>query len=156
MTLAGINASGRLGSSPGWFQMPLRDGTVGYLQRHTDGCLQATIASLLQLHLVPELVPPQETFASWPVSEVAGVCGWDQARALPDRPARSGGARLGPERDPTGAPDPAPAFPFPFPFPLPLRVRGKSGGLAGVFHTRRPQDAPRGKSARAARIFHVL
>ena len=45
--------------------------------------------------LVRRPVPRQQTFASWPVSEAAGVCGWDQARALPDRPAqiRGRGAR---------------------------------------------------------------
>lgn len=41
-----------------WFCAPLRDGhTVGYFQRRTDDCLQAALASLLQMppNLVPDL-----------------------------------------------------------------------------------------------------
>jgi hypothetical protein len=40
----------------GYFATKLRDGTTGYLQRRTDDCFQAAIASCLQVpaHLVPD------------------------------------------------------------------------------------------------------
>jgi hypothetical protein len=52
-----INGSPKQGLQAGYFQMPLRDGTTGYFQRGTDDCLQASIASCVQVkpHLVPVL-----------------------------------------------------------------------------------------------------
>jgi len=51
-----IDGSPTRGLKQGFFQTPLRDGTVGYFQRRTDDCVQAVIASLLQMppHLVPD------------------------------------------------------------------------------------------------------
>jgi hypothetical protein len=52
-----INGSRSGGLKAGYFQIRLRDGTIGYFQRRTDDCVQAVIASLLQMppHLVPDL-----------------------------------------------------------------------------------------------------
>jgi hypothetical protein len=52
-----VNGSAVLGARAGYYQAPLRDGTVGYYMRRTDDCLQAAIASCLQIppHLVPDL-----------------------------------------------------------------------------------------------------
>jgi hypothetical protein len=52
-----INGSPKQGRQAGYFQMSLRDGTTGYFQRGTDDCLQAAIASCVQVkpHLVPVL-----------------------------------------------------------------------------------------------------
>jgi len=52
-----INGSPKQGRQAGYFQMRLRDGTTGYFQRGADDCLQASIASCIQVkpHLVPVL-----------------------------------------------------------------------------------------------------
>jgi hypothetical protein len=52
-----IDGSRQRGLRAGYFQMALRDGTLGYFQRKTDDCLRAAIASCVQIppHLVPEL-----------------------------------------------------------------------------------------------------
>jgi len=46
-----------LGRRMAYFETTLRDGTVGYFQRRTDDCLQASIATLLQVPMdqVPDL-----------------------------------------------------------------------------------------------------
>jgi hypothetical protein len=44
-----VNGSRAQGLKAGYFKMRLRDGTVGYFQRRTDDCVQASIASLLQM-----------------------------------------------------------------------------------------------------------
>jgi hypothetical protein len=51
-----IDGSPSRGLKQGYFKTPLRDGTLGYLQRRTDDCVQAVIASLLQMppYLVPD------------------------------------------------------------------------------------------------------
>ena len=51
-----INGSRARGLKNGYFQTRLADGTVGYLQRRTDDCLQMAIASLLQVapHTIPD------------------------------------------------------------------------------------------------------
>jgi hypothetical protein len=45
------------GLTLGYFAMRLRDGSLGFVQRRADDCLQAAIASLLQIpmHKVPDL-----------------------------------------------------------------------------------------------------
>lgn len=50
-----IDGSPTRGLKMGYFKTPLSDGTVGYLQRRTDDCVPAALASLLQMppHLVP-------------------------------------------------------------------------------------------------------
>lgn len=52
-----VDGSPTRGLKLGYFKTPLRDETVGYFQRRTDDCVQAVIASLLQMppHLVPDL-----------------------------------------------------------------------------------------------------
>jgi hypothetical protein len=52
-----VNGSTAKGLKAGYFMTRLRDGTQGYLQRRTDDCLQAAIASCLQIppHQVPDL-----------------------------------------------------------------------------------------------------
>ena len=51
-----VDGSPTRGLKMGYFKTPLRDGTDGYFQRRTDDCVQAVIASLLQMppHLVPD------------------------------------------------------------------------------------------------------
>jgi len=51
-----VDGSPTRGLKLGYFKTPLRDGTDGYFQRRTDDCVQAVIASLLQMppHLVPD------------------------------------------------------------------------------------------------------
>jgi hypothetical protein len=58
-----VNGSQAKGLKLGYFMTPLHDGTLGYFQRRTDDCLQAAIASCLQMpvHLVPDL---QQQFAA--------------------------------------------------------------------------------------------
>jgi hypothetical protein len=52
-----VNGKRGVGRKMGHFEVVLRDGTVGYLQRRHDDCVQASIASLLQMppHRVPDL-----------------------------------------------------------------------------------------------------
>jgi hypothetical protein len=52
-----INGSTNRGLKAGYFMKRLRDGSVGYLQRRVDDCLQAAIASCCQIpiHKVPDL-----------------------------------------------------------------------------------------------------
>jgi hypothetical protein len=52
-----VNGSAVKGLKAGYFMSRLRDGTLGYLQRRTDDCLQASLASLMQVPapLVPDL-----------------------------------------------------------------------------------------------------
>jgi hypothetical protein len=52
-----VNGSPMKGLKAGYFATRLRDGSLGYLQRRTDDCLQAALASCLQIpaHLVPDL-----------------------------------------------------------------------------------------------------
>jgi hypothetical protein len=50
-----VNGSRAVGLKMGWFETVLRDGTLGYFQRRTDDCVQASIATLIQLS--PERVP---------------------------------------------------------------------------------------------------
>lgn len=52
-----VAGSRERGRDLGYFQTRLRDGTLGYSQRRTDDCLQAAIASLLQIPMcqVPDL-----------------------------------------------------------------------------------------------------
>jgi hypothetical protein len=46
-----MNGSPAKGLKSGYFSTRLRDGSLGYLQRRTDDCLQAAIASCLQVPL---------------------------------------------------------------------------------------------------------
>ena len=57
-----VNGSPTKGLKSGYFSTRLRDGTLGYLQRRTDDCLQAALASCLQIppHLVPDLHMEQQ------------------------------------------------------------------------------------------------
>jgi hypothetical protein len=52
-----VNGSPRRGLDQVYFWTPLRHGTLGYLQRRSDDCLQVSLASLVQMppHLVPDL-----------------------------------------------------------------------------------------------------
>jgi hypothetical protein len=52
-----VDGSPTRGIKLGYFKTPLIDGTVGYFQRRIDDCVQASIASLLQMppYLVPDL-----------------------------------------------------------------------------------------------------
>lgn len=52
-----VNGSTTRGLDQGYFATRLGDGTLGYLQRRTDDCLQAALASLLQVPMpdVPDL-----------------------------------------------------------------------------------------------------
>lgn len=52
-----INGSRAKGLKAGYFRAALRDGSWGWLQRRTDDCLSAAVASLLQIpmHQVPDL-----------------------------------------------------------------------------------------------------
>ncbi|HWF31181.1 MAG TPA: hypothetical protein VG188_01345 [Solirubrobacteraceae bacterium] len=52
-----IGGSTDKGSRAGYYAMRLRDGSLGYVQRRADDCLQAAIASCLQIpmHQVPDL-----------------------------------------------------------------------------------------------------
>jgi len=52
-----IGGSSHRGLKQGFYMTRLRDGTLGYLQRRTDDCLQAALASALQIpaNLVPDL-----------------------------------------------------------------------------------------------------
>jgi hypothetical protein len=52
-----VNGNRKRGHKSGYFQLPLRDGTVGYFQRRTDDCFQVAIASCVQIspHRVPDL-----------------------------------------------------------------------------------------------------
>lgn len=52
-----INGSRTKGLNAGYYQTRLADGTLGYLQRRMDDCLQAAIACVLQIppHQVPDL-----------------------------------------------------------------------------------------------------
>ena len=45
------------GVNAGYYMTPLRDGSSGYLQRRPDDCLQAALASCLQIppHKIPDL-----------------------------------------------------------------------------------------------------
>ncbi len=53
----GFKGSTRKGARLGYFKSPLRDGTFGYLQRRSEDCMQAAIASFLQAppYTVPDL-----------------------------------------------------------------------------------------------------
>lgn len=57
MTPVPINGSRATGRKRGYFQKRLRDGTLGYTMARIDDCLQAAVASCLQVqpHLVPDL-----------------------------------------------------------------------------------------------------
>lgn len=44
-----VDGSPTRGLKQGYFKTLLRDGTVGYFQRRTDDCVQAVVASLLQM-----------------------------------------------------------------------------------------------------------
>ena len=57
-----VKGSAPRGLRAGYFQTRLRDGTFGYLQRRTDDCLQAAIATCLQIppHQVPDLHMEQQ------------------------------------------------------------------------------------------------
>ena len=52
-----VNGNRLFGLKAGYFETTLRDGTLGYFQRRTDDCVQAAIATLLQMspHEVPDL-----------------------------------------------------------------------------------------------------
>ena len=52
-----INGNVAQGLRAGYYAMRLRDGSLGYVQRRADDCLQAAIASCLQvpMHQVPDL-----------------------------------------------------------------------------------------------------
>jgi len=52
-----IGGRREMGSRSGYFQTKLRDGSLGYFQRRFDDCLQAAIATCLQIppHKVPDL-----------------------------------------------------------------------------------------------------
>jgi hypothetical protein len=52
-----VNGSRSKGLAAGYFMTRLRDGSVGYFQRRLDDCLQAAIASHVQVapHQVPDL-----------------------------------------------------------------------------------------------------
>lgn len=60
-----VNGSRAQGANKGYFKTPLHDGTAGYFQRRSDDCLQAAIASLLQVppYLVPDLQIDQQRMA---------------------------------------------------------------------------------------------
>lgn len=51
-----INGSRRKGLQAGWFGVHLPDGTVGYLQRRLDDCVQASLSTLTQIppHRIPD------------------------------------------------------------------------------------------------------
>jgi hypothetical protein len=57
MTPVRVNGSRDAGLRAGYFQMRLRDGTVGDFYRRTDDCVQAAIATLLPVPpwLMPDL-----------------------------------------------------------------------------------------------------
>ncbi len=52
-----INGSRKRGAKLGYFQTRLADGTTGYYMRRSDDCLQAALASLLQVppHTLPDI-----------------------------------------------------------------------------------------------------
>jgi hypothetical protein len=52
-----VGGSRAVGSKLGYFETTLRDGTIGYFQRRTDDCVQAALATLLQMPIdrVPDL-----------------------------------------------------------------------------------------------------
>jgi hypothetical protein len=72
-----MDGSRERGREAGYFQMPLRDGTTGYFQRRTDDCLQAAIASCLQIppYLVPDLQIDQQRIDDKEPEEIEGA-GW--------------------------------------------------------------------------------
>jgi len=60
-----VKGSVARGLAMGHFSTPLRDGTFGYLQRRTDDCLQAAIASCVQIgpHQIPDLHLLQQLYS---------------------------------------------------------------------------------------------
>jgi hypothetical protein len=70
-----VNGSRARGLKAGFFQMRLHDGTTGYLQRRTDDCVTAVIASLLQMppYLVPDLQLDQQLSAGNDPEEIDRV-----------------------------------------------------------------------------------
>jgi hypothetical protein len=67
-----VNGSGPRGLRAGYFATRLRDGSLGYLQRRTDDCLQAAIATCLQIppHEVPDLHIARQLFAGKDPEEI--------------------------------------------------------------------------------------
>jgi hypothetical protein len=67
-----IDGSPSLGLKRGYFMTPLRDGTIGYHQRRTDDCLQASLASLAQIPMaeVPDLRLYKAMFAGLEPEEI--------------------------------------------------------------------------------------
>jgi hypothetical protein len=72
-----LNGSTRRGFDQGYFMTPLRDGTFGYLQRRSDDCLQAAIASLLQMapHQIPDLQMNRTMLRVQDIDEVFALSG---------------------------------------------------------------------------------
>lgn len=70
-----VNGSTNRGLKMGYFMTPLRDGTHGYFQRRLDDCLQAAIASCLQVspHLVPDLQIEKQLCAGKEPEEIERV-----------------------------------------------------------------------------------
>jgi hypothetical protein len=70
-----VNGSAQRGLKSGYFAARLRDGSLGYLQRRTDDCLQAALASCAQIPapLVPDFHIEQQLAAGMDPDEVDGV-----------------------------------------------------------------------------------
>jgi len=67
-----VKGSPARGRRDGYFMTRLRDGSTGYLQRRVDDCLQAAIATLLQVppYLVPDLHLDDQVAAGLDVEEI--------------------------------------------------------------------------------------
>ncbi len=44
-----VNGNRAIGRRMGYFEAVLRDGSIGYFQRRTDDCMQASVASVSQI-----------------------------------------------------------------------------------------------------------
>jgi hypothetical protein len=70
-----VNGSREAGLRAGLFQTPLADGTTGYYMHRNDDCLQAALASLLQVppHKVPRVPVDEMLAAGRDPEEIAGI-----------------------------------------------------------------------------------